>query len=198
MKLQHCSKFKIPKNIMISKGEKDDIGFTNCYINQESNIAVEVDSVVFRNGESGYSIKLQESVFSNNIKNLENVLISKLHSDAMAIFGKEFPLEKFQKAFNTPLKEEQSELTVNISEKSKILDKLGNDIKSKIEEHTELEGRCIVKLRCLRFITTYIYCDWELVYFKESMSYDEDSEEEQEPEEKVVEEKVIEQEESFF
>lgn len=197
MKLQHSSKFKIPKKLNIGQGEKDDSGFTLCKVNEDSPIAVELDSVVLKNGESSYSVQLQKTLFSDNIPNLESKLLTLLQQNCEELFKKQFPLEKFQKAYTSPLKVDTSELTLNINADSKVLDQYGNDIKNKIEQFSELEGRCILKLNCLRFITTYIYSDWDLIYFKQSSTYDEDtSDNEENPE--VVEKVQESQEESFF
>ncbi len=196
MKLQHFSKFKVRKNISISQGVKDDSGFTYCNIEEESPILVEIDNVVFKNGESSYSIKLNDSPFLANIKKTEKMILSKLHKESKSIFNKEFSLEKITGAYNSPLKE--TELVIGINEKSKVLDQLGDDIKNTIEQYTELEGRCIIKLSCLRFIAAYIYCDWELVYFKQSPTYDGDD---SEPESEVPQKQepiAVEPEESFF
>jgi hypothetical protein len=196
MKLQHFSKFKVPKTISVSKGVKDELGYTNCNVNEDSCIIVEIDNVAFKNGESSYSIKLDDIPFLSNIKELEHAILKKLHEESKSIFNKEFSLEKIQSAYNSPLKEEDSELVIGINEKSKVLDQLGEDIKNTIEQYTELEGRCIIKLNCLRFIAAYIYCDWELVYFKQSPTYVED-EPEPVPDPEVPQQEE-EKEESFF
>ena len=91
MKLQHYSKFKLPKNISINKGVKDDLGCTNCYINNENPVVVEIDQVALKNGDSSYSIKLIDSIFKDSIKPLEDVLLQNLHDNSMSLFNKEFP-----------------------------------------------------------------------------------------------------------